>query len=196
LTPSITADSTERISQSLLDISTIKSHQPATMQFTNILLPLLFAISGATAQDSAVTSVTTYYTTFTVSRVVETTTCTSTTTPAAQPTVEAVVVASSPAPVISSSAAPVPTSSPSTSFTTLLLTSTIQNVAASSAVHPSIATVIPIASASASMPYGSKNGTGVASPTLAPYTGAASGLTIQFGAAAVIAAVAGVAQML
>jgi hypothetical protein len=48
------------------------------------------------------------------------------------------------------------------------------------------------------MPYGSKNGTGVAvsSHTLTPYTGAASGLTIQFGAAAVIAAVAGVAQLL
>lgn len=48
------------------------------------------------------------------------------------------------------------------------------------------------------MPYASTNGTGVAvaSPTMTHYTGAASGLTVQFGAAAVIAAVAGVAQML
>lgn len=48
------------------------------------------------------------------------------------------------------------------------------------------------------MPYASTNGTGVAvaSPTVTHYTGAASGLTAQFGAAAVIAAVAGIAQML
>jgi hypothetical protein len=48
------------------------------------------------------------------------------------------------------------------------------------------------------MAHGSTNGTGVAvsSPTLTPYTGAASGLTVQFGAAAVIVAVAGIAQML
>jgi hypothetical protein len=172
------------------------------MQFTNILLPLLFVLSGANAQQSEdTTSVMTYYTTFTVSRVVETTTCTSTTTPAAQPTAEAAIVSTSEAPVVSTSEAPIPTSSPSTSFTTELLTQTVQRIAASSAVSSSMVTVVPIApvaSASASMPYGSKNGTGVAvsSPTLTPYTGAASGLTIQFGAAAVIAAVAGVAQLL
>ncbi|CAD0083575.1 unnamed protein product [Aureobasidium vineae] len=160
------------------------------MQFTNILLPLLFAITGANAQQSGdATSVTTYYTTFTVSRVVETTTCTSTTTPAAESTTEA--------PIVSTSEAPVSSSSPSTSFTTELLTQTVQRIAASSAVSSSMATVYPIAaSASAVMPHASTNGTGVASPTLTPYTGAASGLTIQFGAAAVIAAVAGVAQML
>ncbi|KAI5240518.1 hypothetical protein E4T43_06042 [Aureobasidium subglaciale] len=162
------------------------------MQFTNILLPLLFAISGANAQDSsAVTSVTTYYTTFTVSRVVETTTCTSTTTPIVEPTPEAVIV--------STSQAPVPTTSASAYVTTELLTSTVQKVAVSSAVSSSMVTVqSPVASASAAMPYHPSNGTTVAvsSPTIAPFTGAASGLTIQFGAAAVIAAVAGVAQML
>ncbi|KAI5210065.1 hypothetical protein E4T39_00415 [Aureobasidium subglaciale] len=160
------------------------------MQFTNILLPLLFAISGANAQQSSdVTSVMTYYTTFTVSRVVETTTCTSTTTPVVVPTPEAVIV--------STSQAPVPTSSASAYVTTELLTSTIQK--ASSTISSSMVTVqSPVASASAAMPYHPSNGTTVAvsSPTIAPFTGAASGLTIQFGAAAVIAAVAGVAQML
>ncbi|KAI4739751.1 hypothetical protein E4T50_09808 [Aureobasidium sp. EXF-12298] len=170
------------------------------MQFTNILLPLLFALTGVNAQQSGdVTSVMTYYTTFTVSRVVETTTCTSTTTPSAEPTVEAAVISTSETPVVSTSEAPVPTSSPSTSFTTELLTQTVQRIAASSAISSSMVTVYPVAaSASASMVHGSTNGTGVAvsSPTLTPYTGAASGLTVQFGAAAVIAAVAGIAQML
>lgn len=170
------------------------------MQLTNILLPLLFAFSGANAQQSSdITSVTTYYTTFTVSRVVKTTTCTSTTTPYAEPTVEAAVISTSETPIVSTSEAPVPTSSPSTSYTTKLLTQTVQIAAASSAVASSMVTVYPVAaSASAVMPHGSANGTGVAvsSPTLTPYTGAASGLTIQFGAAAVIAAVAGVAQLL
>ncbi|KAI4730487.1 hypothetical protein E4T49_01768 [Aureobasidium sp. EXF-10728] len=163
------------------------------MQFTNILLPLLFAVSGANAQQSGdATSVTTYYTTFTVSRVVETTTCTSTTTPAAAPT-----TSTTETPIVSTSETPVPSSSPSTSFTTELLTQTVQRIAASSAVSSSMATVYPVAaSASAVMPHASTNGTGVVSPTLTPYTGAASGLTIQVGAAAVIAAVAGVAQLL
>ncbi|THV68159.1 hypothetical protein D6D28_06942 [Aureobasidium pullulans] len=169
------------------------------MQFTNFLLPLLFAISGVSAQEPDVTSVMTYYTTFTVSRVVETTTCTSTTTPPAASTTEA--VSTSQAPIISTSQAPVPTSSPSTSFTTELITQTVQRIAASPVVSSSMVTVYPVASAasaSAAMPHASTNGTTVAisSPTIAPYTGAASGFTIQFGAAAVIAAVAGVVQML